>query len=141
MLGEMVESIDDGKNTDRATTVCLSVGEPDFYLRKMFDAIFASTNFAFPQALEILLVPGLLVLMLVHAPVGNTFDFPIPLGLASFDPHVVERVHEMIGDGIQHYSLKNELGDKISLDLRNPITSIDTESELMDDQQHTTVIL
>ena len=47
----------------------------------------------------------------------------------------------MIGDGIQHYSLKNELGDKISLDLRNPITSIDTESELMDDQQHTTVIL
>jgi hypothetical protein len=41
--------------------------------------------------LEILLIPGLVVAALVHAPIKAAHAFPTPLGILSFDPIVVER--------------------------------------------------
>jgi hypothetical protein len=67
--------------------------------------------------------------VLVHAPIGS-HGFPIPLGLASFDVQVVQRVHEMILDVIQHYQIPNGTQSKIYFDLGRTVTSINAESEV-----------
>jgi hypothetical protein len=41
--------------------------------------------------LEVLWVPGLFVAAIVHAPIKSMFALPVPLGILSFDPAVVER--------------------------------------------------
>jgi hypothetical protein len=129
LLGKMIESIDGGEDATPALKVCLSAGEPDYYLRKMFDDVAVTTNPVLPQPLEILLVPGLLSVVLVHAPFGS-HGFPIPLGLASFDVQAVQRVNEMIRDVIHNYLMPNGMHSKIYYDLDRAVTSIDAEPEV-----------
>jgi hypothetical protein len=49
-----------------------------------------------PASLEMLFIPGLLVAALVHAPIRVSAAFPVPLGMMSFDPRVVERARDFL---------------------------------------------
>lgn len=45
--------------------------------------------------LEILWIPGLVVAVLVHAPIKSDYSLPAPLGILSFDPQVVARANDI----------------------------------------------
>jgi hypothetical protein len=97
--------------------VCLAAGRPDFYLEKAFDEVCISSAIALPGALEVLLVPGLLVALVVHAPIGSPSGTPVPLGVMSFDPRVVGRAHSFIADRIRAYAMSHELSRQIYRDI------------------------
>ena len=54
-------------------------------VRSINEIILPSSN------LEVLWVPGLLVAAIVHSPIKSIYALPVPLGILSFDPAVVER--------------------------------------------------
>lgn len=86
---------------------CLYAGKPPTYTQKAFDEILSSHVEHFPKALEILLVPGVMLAAVVHAPLGSSSGNPVPLGLASFDPAVVERGSQYVMDRIERYATKD----------------------------------
>jgi len=49
-----------------------------------------------PATLEVLLIPSNVAAVLVHAPIGTSRGFPVPLGILSFDTGVVEKVASML---------------------------------------------
>lgn len=86
-----------------AKSVCLVTGKPENYLIKMFDQVYESDQPRFPAALEVLLVPGFVAAVIVHAPVKVVSGHAVPLGLLSFDPLVVERVQGFILEELPNY--------------------------------------
>ncbi|MGO4565895.1 hypothetical protein AB4Z52_12670 [Rhizobium sp. 2YAF20] len=84
-------------------TTCLYAGKPAPYTQNAFDEILSSHVEYFPKALEILLIPGVLVAALVHAPLGSPTGNPVPLGLASFDPVVVDRGYQYVMERLERY--------------------------------------
>ena len=68
-------------------------GKPAQYTAKTFDEIQVVRTGDFPNSLELLLVPGVMVAAIVHAPLGASTGNPVPLGLASFDPLVIDRAY------------------------------------------------
>lgn len=81
----------DEADEPRVTSVGLVTGRPEFYLERAFDELAVSEAPRFPRALEIMLVPGVMTAVTVHAPIGAQRGMPVPLGFVSFDPKVVER--------------------------------------------------
>ena len=86
---------------------CLYAGKPPAYTQKAFDEVLSSHVEHFPKALEILLVPGVMLAAVVHAPLGSSNGNPVPLGLASFDPAVVERGSQYVMDRLEAYTTKD----------------------------------
>ena len=84
-------------------TTCLYVGKPAPYIQKAFDEVLLSNVERFPKVLEILLVPGVALAAVVHAPLGSSTGNPVPLGLASFDPSVVDRGYRYLMDRFEPY--------------------------------------
>lgn len=112
-LPELLRSIaarlvdrNDGKRAE-VQTIGLVSGRPDPHVRKAFDRVATHESPLFPQALELLLIPGVLVVVAVHAPIGAQNGLPVPLGFISFDPRVVERASKIL-DGSMHRYLKDE---------------------------------
>jgi hypothetical protein len=87
----------------RLTTVGLVTGRPEFYLERAFDDVATSELPRFPRTLEIMLVPGVMVAVSVHAPIGAQTGAPVPLGFASFDPRVVERAQALLASRTQPF--------------------------------------
>jgi hypothetical protein len=79
-------------------TVLISDEEPLPRFKKAFNAVAKVPSRCLPRGLEIFLVPGRLVFVLVHTSIGVTDGYPVPLGIVSFDPKVVERTHGIITD-------------------------------------------
>ncbi|MBT3072034.1 hypothetical protein KKP04_14320 [Rhodomicrobium sp. Az07] len=92
-------------NDEEASAVCLATGQLDQYLNKMFDEVFQTGNPQFPDALEILLIPGLVAAAVVHAPIKVSAGHAVPLGLLSIDPQVVARVQDMLINGLGAYNI------------------------------------
>lgn len=88
-------------------TTCLYAGKPAPYTQKAFDEVLLSHVEHFPKALEILLVPGVVLAAVVHAPLGSSTGNPVPLGLASFDPLVIDRGYQYVMDRFERYSKKD----------------------------------
>lgn len=84
-------------------TVCLFAGKPPRYVERTFDEVRSSDVTEFSPAMEILLVPYVAVVAVVHAPIGATTGYPVPLGFASFDGGVLERVRVYVMDRIDRY--------------------------------------
>jgi len=82
------------KDEESANNVIgLTAGKPPSHLWKAFGTIAAlPSKHELPGCLEVLLIPGGVAAMLVHAPIGAQRGFPVPLGVLSFDPEVVKRV-------------------------------------------------
>jgi hypothetical protein len=87
----------------RLTTVGLVTGRPEFYLERAFDELATSEAPRFPRALEIMLVPGVMTAVTVHAPIGAQTGVTVPLGFASFDPKVVERTQAFLASRAQPF--------------------------------------
>jgi hypothetical protein len=131
-LTKMIGSIEGDQSSISGMSVCLSVGEPEYLLQKIFSENVTSSGFPFPQALEVLLVPGLLTAMLVHSPVGS-YGFPIPLGFASFDGQVIERVHDLMRERVSNYIMKDGLQDTIFADLNAEVSAFENDGVPADD--------
>lgn len=98
-IGQSIPATD---QTD-VKAVCLFAGKPPRHIERTFDEVRSSDTAEFSPALEIMLVPRMAVLVTVHAPIGATTGYPVPLGFASFDSEVLERVGTYIEDRIARY--------------------------------------
>jgi len=69
----------------------------------MFDEAETTDQARFPSAIEILLVPGLITAVIVHAPIKVISGHAVPLGILSFDPQVVSRVRDILVEELPSY--------------------------------------
>ncbi|WP_108461408.1 hypothetical protein [Devosia naphthalenivorans] len=99
------------------TTVGLVSGWPEAHIKKAFGQVCKSDAPAFPQMLEILLVPGVVVAASVHAPIGSKTGLPVPLGFISFDPRVIERASDYLDQSLHRYVKDDMLDRRIREDL------------------------
>jgi hypothetical protein len=110
-----------GEGSEPAATarvlVCFAAGKPDPYLEKAFDQLALTDTSMFPPALELLLVPGLLVTALVHAPIGGSSGLAVPVGFISFDHGVIERAQAYIAERVGAFRLQEALYESIMADL------------------------
>lgn len=90
-------------NVVEVKTVAIVSDKPPKYIETAFDLV---TNRApkLPPALEILLVPGVLVAAIASAPIGAPSGAPVPLGFASFNSQVLRRAQSYLLDAIGPYS-------------------------------------
>jgi len=71
--------------------------KPSRHLARALPATYARPqNGSIPSSLEILLVPGRVVAITVHAPITESRGFPVPMGVLSFDAAIVRRVHHYL---------------------------------------------
>jgi hypothetical protein len=89
--------------TDTVKSICLTAPRPPRYVEKAFEIIGTSDYRRFPGPLEILLVPGVAVAALVHAPIDSPRGYAIPLGFVSFDEAVLRRAEQYMLDNIGAY--------------------------------------
>lgn len=73
-------------------TICLFAGKPPRYVERAFDEVRSLVVAELPPALEILLIGRAAVVAVVHSPIGASTGYPAPLGFASFDGAVLDRV-------------------------------------------------
>ena len=88
----------DGEGASPPPSVCLLPGRGSHYLDEAFDRVVRTDASVIAGRLEILLIPETLVAVAVHAPVGMQVGLPLPLGILSFDPKVIERTGEHVAD-------------------------------------------
>lgn len=84
-------------------SVCLFSGRPPRYVEKSFDETLMTETAVYPAAWEMLVIPGVAVATLVHAPIGASTGYPVPLGLASFDPDIVKRAEQSLAERINYF--------------------------------------
>lgn len=89
-------------------SICLYAWDkPPQYITKTFEEIQSIRVGDFPKSLEVLLVPGVMAAAIVHAPLGSSVGNPVPLGLASFDPLVVDRAYAYVMERYEFYRSKD----------------------------------
>ena len=92
-----------GPEQNDILSICFFSGKAPRYLGCTFDEIRTSRHGEIPGAMEILVVPHVAAVVIVHAPVGATDGYPVPLGIASFDPDVVGRVNTYVSEHTAGY--------------------------------------
>ncbi len=110
MLEQLEESLgptnDEGTLNPSPRSIALVAGDPQRHLREAFDLVASGpATGVVPPTVEIFVVPGHVVAIMVHAPLGTTQSFPVPVGLLSFDAPVVQRAQEILSDYIKFFSL------------------------------------
>ena len=78
-------------------------------MEKAFELVGTSDYRRFPGPLEILLVPGVAVAVLVHAPIESPRGYAVPLGLISFDEAVLQRAERYMLDNVGAYLTDEKL--------------------------------
>ncbi len=112
-----------------STTVGLVSGWPEAHIKRAFGQVCKSDAPAFPQTLELLLLPGVLVAASVHAPIGSKTGLPVPLGYISFDPRVIERASDYLEQSLNRYVKDETLDRRIREDLaRKTEAEVETSS-------------
>lgn len=77
--------------------VLVGCGKPEWHLIKQAQKIYdRPNNGAIPSALEVLLIPQRVAAVTVHSSILETKGYPVPLGILSYDPSVVRRVHRYL---------------------------------------------
>jgi hypothetical protein len=103
-LPEMLDGVrnqfapDEGEERRPLRSVLIGDQDQPKRFSEAFNAIVRIPLHHLLQRLEVFLLPGRMAFVLVHAPIGVAEGYPIPLGIASFDPKVVERVHALMTD-------------------------------------------
>ena len=92
---------------DEIQTVCLFTGKPGWYIEKAFDILHLADTSNIPAALELLVIPNVAAAAVVHAPIGATSGYAVPLGWASFENSVVARTQAFVRDRIRQF-VRNE---------------------------------
>ena len=97
---EEVEIDGTGRKLERAA-ILIEEGKPQWRLTKTSSPPYCRPNTgAIPSSLEILLIPGKVAAVVVHAPVTEDRGFPIPLGILTFDTQILRRVHQYLLDSL-----------------------------------------
>lgn len=91
------------ESTMELRTLCLFTGKPPWFIDRTFDEVFSADSAAVPDALEIMIVPKIAVAVLVHAPIGASEGYAVPLGWASFDKDVVARTQAFAADSLWQF--------------------------------------
>lgn len=86
---------EDAPERPRAIAVLLE-RTPHRHIKEAFDSTVYLHQAGEPPALELLVVPGVLAVALVHAPVKCRFGVPVPLGYASLDPAIINRANNYL---------------------------------------------
>lgn len=94
---------DEGVSQSSATVkverlpIFVGCGKPSWHLVKAAPKLLVRPdNGSIPSSLEIFLIPQRVAALTVHSPITEAREFPVPLGILSFDPAVVRRVHEFL---------------------------------------------
>ena len=67
-------------------------------LQKVFNAVVPLPPDSTLRGIEVFLLPGHLAFVSVRTPLGGEEGYPVPLGILSFDPEVIQRVHKLVAD-------------------------------------------
>ena len=65
--------------------LCLFTGRAEWYVDRAFDEVHVADACDIPAALELLVIQNVAAAALVHAPIGASSGYAVPLGWASFD--------------------------------------------------------
>lgn len=98
LIRDKVGNVGAGGAPSEIISTCIFAGSAPRYVEETFDEIVAGPAARFPRALEMYLVPSIAVAAIVHAPIGASAGNAVPLGIASFDPAVLERCERYIDD-------------------------------------------
>jgi hypothetical protein len=98
-----------GLSVSRPLAVALCQGKPSRWTEKAFDYCGQTDRLLMPGGIELLLIPGAFAAALVHAPVGAQSGHVVPLGLASFDPQVVDRITALLREFAPSFGLSELL--------------------------------
>jgi hypothetical protein len=124
VFGEKKSQYDSGSRKLRGDAV-IAWGKPSGHVRKIFETILTRVDDGnIPAVLEIFLIPQRIVAVVVHAPIGLERGFPVPLGILSFDPRVLETAREYLIDRLPQYLNIYESGN--ALDIHSLISWEDT---------------
>lgn len=96
LIKEKVGKIDARDATPKTLSMCLTRAAPPRCIEEIFDEIGEGHAARFPRGLELYLVPSIAMAAIVHAPIGSSTGNTVPLGIASFDPAVLERCEQYI---------------------------------------------
>lgn len=66
-----------------------------------------------PAALEIMIVPHIAVAALVHAPIGASSGYAVPLGWASFNDAIVARTQAFAADRLWRFVRDRDAHDRL----------------------------
>jgi hypothetical protein len=83
--------------------VCVVPGNPARYVGAAFDHMDVVDRVGHSPAMEFFVVPNVAAAVLVHAPIGSSNGLAAPLGFASFDPAVLQRVQSFVVDSAIRY--------------------------------------
>ncbi|MFO1036187.1 MAG: hypothetical protein U1E45_05015 [Geminicoccaceae bacterium] len=85
-------------STVELRAVCLFTGKAAWFTDRTFEEVLGADSSDIPPALEIMIVPRIAVAALVHAPIGASSGYAVPLGWASFDESIVARTQAFAAD-------------------------------------------
>jgi hypothetical protein len=133
-LKQLKYQIPQDSGDQEVRSVCLATGKPEQYLTRMFDEVYSTDQARFPSALEILIVPGFVTAILIHAPIKVLSGHAVPLGVLSFDPDVVSRVQDILLKELPAYGYAHDREyDELNLALSTPVSSLSDPESLSDD--------
>lgn len=105
--------------TDRKlerAAILIEEGKPQWRLTKTSSPPYCRPNTgAIPSSLEILLIPRKVAAVVVHAPVTEDRGFPIPLGVLTFDTHILRRVHQYLLDSLPAHVARYGTSDGVEV--------------------------
>jgi len=93
--------------------ICIMPGKHPKYLNETFDQVVGIDFHELPPGLEFLLIPGVAVVALFHAPLGTSMGVPAPFGFASFDADVVKRAGSLIVDKVVRFIERDHIRSRI----------------------------
>lgn len=93
--------------------VCLFPGKAAWFIDRTFDKVHSADTSDVPSALEIMIIPNIAVAALVHAPIGASSGYAVPLGWASFDENVVARTQKFAVDRLLPFLRDRDLYDRL----------------------------
>jgi len=70
---------------------------------------------------EVILIPHVTACVMAHAPIGSSSGVAAPLGFASFDPGVLDRVQSLILDTTIRYVQDQRLRSEIEQGIERPV--------------------
>lgn len=104
--------------TTELRAVCLYPGKAAWFIDRTFDDVLSADSSGIPPALEIMIVPHIAVAALVHAPIGASSGYAVPVGWASFDASVVARTQAFAAERLWPFVRENDLHDRLVEALR-----------------------
>lgn len=102
----------DGAEQERECVLLAHDNDSPWRFRDIFDSVCTFRQGRVPRNFEMLLVPGQIFAALVHVPLASPQAYPMPLGIISFDPEMVEKAQEVMADIVRSGQPKQRKHDQ-----------------------------